>query len=131
MRRSFPSLLLLGLAIFCIAADPATTTTVPSSAPTTAATTRATTARSTGPASQPSVDVKSTGAVGDGKANYTAASQKAIDQAGQLGGGVVSLPAGAYRAGSLFLKSHVTLQIEKDAILVGSTDDADYPSIDT
>jgi polygalacturonase len=75
--------------------------------------------------------VKSTGAVGDGKALDTAAVQKAIDACAAEGGGVVSLPAGAYRCGSLFLKSHVTLQIEKDALLQGSTDDADYPIIDT
>ena len=41
------------------------------------------------------------------------------------------MPAGKYRTGSLFLKNHVTLQIEQGATLVGSTDDTDYPIIDT
>ena len=82
------------------------------------------------PTSQP-FDVKSTGALGDGEANDTAAIQKAIDACADAGGGVVSIPAGTFCSGSLFLKSHVTLQLQKDAILQGSTDDADYPVIDT
>src|SRR5207248_3094364 len=82
------------------------------------------------PTSQP-FDVKSTGALGDGEANDTAAIQKAIDACADAGGGVVRIPAGTFRSGSLFLKSHVTLQLGKDAILQGSTDDADYPIIDT
>jgi polygalacturonase len=77
------------------------------------------------------VDVKSTGALGDGEANDTASIQKAIDDCAANGGGVVSIPAGTFCSGSLFLKSHITLRLEKDAILQGSTDDADYPIIDT
>jgi polygalacturonase len=136
-------MILLVIALCAIAAEPAPptapTTTAPStaatssasSAPSTAPTTVASTAPTTGPASRPSFDVKSTGAIGDGQANDTAAVQKAIDDCAESGGGVVSLPAGAYRCGSLFLKSHVTLQVESQAVLLGSTDDADYPIIDT
>src|SRR5581483_3083888 len=68
---------------------------------------------------------------GDGNANDTAAIQEMIHRCAISGGGVVTLGAGTYRSGSLFLKSHVTLRLEKGAILKGSEDDKDYPTIDT
>ncbi len=128
---------MLTLPALFIAAAPATTTvtTAPTatmiSSPIPVPTSSPGTSPTSAPTSRPIFDVKSTGAIGDGKANDTAAVQKAIDDCAAAGGGVVSLPAGAYRCGSLFLKSHVTFQIEKDALLQGSTDDTDYPIIDT
>jgi polygalacturonase len=98
---------------------------------TTAPTTIATTTPSTAPTSRPTFDVKDNGATGDGQTIDTQAIQKTIDQCATAGGGVVVIPSGTYRSGSLFLKSHVTLQVSKDALLQGSTDETDYPIIDT
>jgi hypothetical protein len=51
------------------------------------------------------------GAVGDGKADNTAAFQAALDKASASGGGVVNVPAGQYRfAGVLSIPGGVTLQ---------------------
>jgi len=51
------------------------------------------------------------GATGDSRKDDTAAIQKALDQAGAQGGGVVLLPAGTYRIeGHLRVPSGVTLQ---------------------
>lgn len=51
------------------------------------------------------------GAVPDGKTDATATIQKALDAAGQAGGGVVELPAGRFRVdGTLTVPRGVTLQ---------------------
>ena len=68
------------------------------------------------------------GAKGDGKTNNTAAIQKAIDKASQNGGTVV-IPEGIYISGTLKLKSNITLEIQRNAILKGITDRAAYPSL--
>ncbi len=63
--------------------------------------------------SQPefALDCRDFGAVGDAKADDTAAIQKALDAAGMQGGGRVNLPAGTYRLeGNLRIPSGVTLQ---------------------
>ena len=52
--------------------------------------------------------------------------QKAINSCAEKGGGVVLFPAGKYISGGLELKSKVTLQFEKGAILQGSAKYADY-----
>jgi hypothetical protein len=57
------------------------------------------------------LNVRDFGAVGDGKADDTAAFQKALDQAGEDGGGIVYAPRGNYRIAShLVLPDDVTLQ---------------------
>ncbi|MES2657634.1 MAG: glycosyl hydrolase family 28 protein [Verrucomicrobiota bacterium] len=71
------------------------------------------------------------GAVADGKTINTAAIQKAIDQAAIDGGGVVEIPAGTFRSGSIFLKKGVELHLAENAVLLGSTDIEDYPKRDT
>ena len=68
-------------------------------------------------------------AAGDGVTNATVAIQNAIDKCAKSGGGVVTLKRGSYVTGALFLRSNVHLRIDKDVILLGSQDDADYPSI--
>src|SRR2546423_6341125 len=61
----------------------------------------------------------------------TAAIQSAIDHCGEAGGGTLTLQSGTYVSGSLFLKSHVTLRLSKGAMVKGSENDDDYPTIDT
>ncbi len=71
------------------------------------------------------------GAVADGKTINTAAIQKAIDQAAEAGGGVVGIPAGTWRSGSIFLKNGVDLDLAENAVLLGSTNIEDYPKRET
>ncbi len=74
-------------------------------------------------------NVRESGAVGDGKTKDTAAIQAALDRCAATGGGIVVVPAGEYLTGSLDIKSHTTLRIEKDTTLVGSPDLDDYPIV--
>ncbi len=53
--------------------------------------------------------------------------QAAIDSLGRQGGGTVVLAHGDYISGTLDLRSHVRLQVEKGARLVASTNLNDYP----
>ena len=56
-------------------------------------------------------NVTTAGALADGRMDCTAAFQKALDDAGRAGGGMVEVPAGRYRiAGNLRVPAHVTLQ---------------------
>jgi len=56
-------------------------------------------------------NVRDSGALGDGQTDDTAAFQKALDEAGAAGGGIVHVPAGAYCIrGSLHIPGAVTLQ---------------------
>lgn len=70
------------------------------------------------------------GARGDGTTLNTAAIQAAIDAAASEGGTVV-FPAGTYLTGSIFVKSGVTLRLDKDVTLLGSRDIAHYPVMPT
>jgi polygalacturonase len=72
-------------------------------------------------------DARAMGAKGDGKTKDTAAIQAAIDACAAKGGGDVRLAAGTYLSAPLTLKSHVHLVLQKDAMLLGSADVADYP----
>lgn len=71
------------------------------------------------------------GAVADGVTLNTSAIQKAIDSAAAAGGGVVEIPAGTFRSGSIFLKDGVGLELAENAVLLGSTDIEDYPKRET
>ena len=71
------------------------------------------------------------GAVGDSKTLNTAAIQRAIDAAGAAGGGVVEIPAGTFRSGSIFLKNGVELYLDEGAVLLGSDQIEDYPKRET
>jgi len=73
--------------------------------------------------------VRDFGATGDGARLDTAALQSAIDAAVKAGGGTVILPPGRYLSGSIYLKSHVTLQLDEGAILLGSTHRLDYQMV--
>ena len=71
------------------------------------------------------VNITKYGAVGDGKTLNTAAIQRAIRACPE--GGTVVVPAGVYKTGSIWLKSNMTLEIQKGATLLGSEDAASYP----
>ena len=65
-------------------------------------------------------------AKGDGVTLDTEAIQTAIDRCSEDGGGVVAFPAGTYLSGTLFLKSHVKMEIGHGAVLLGSRSLSDY-----
>lgn len=71
------------------------------------------------------------GATGDGLKNSTKAIQQAIDSCSKAGGGIVTFGPGQYVTGALFLKSNVHLRLPAGVTLLGSQDDADYPSLST
>ncbi len=70
-------------------------------------------------------NVKDFGAIGNGTAKDTLALQRALD-----GGGTIYIPGGKYLTGTLYLKSHTSLILEDDAVLVGSPDIEDYNTVD-
>ena len=71
------------------------------------------------------------GAEAGGVTLNTAAIQKAIDTASAAGGGVVEIPTGVFRSGSIFLKSGVELYLAEGAVLLGSKQIEDYPKRET
>jgi len=71
-------------------------------------------------------DVRSYGAAGDGKTLDSPAINKAIEAAVAGGGGTVYLPAGTYLAGSIRIRSNITLQIGSGATIVATTDPNAY-----
>ncbi|KDN55811.1 glycoside hydrolase family 28 protein [Flavobacterium seoulense] len=66
------------------------------------------------------------GAKADGKTLNTIAIQKTIDAAFKNKGGIVVFPKGHFLSGSIQLKSNVSLHLEEDAVLLGSTNPVDY-----
>jgi polygalacturonase len=68
--------------------------------------------------------------IADGITLNTKELQRYIDDAAHCRV-TVTLPAGTYRTGSLFLKSGMTLLLNKDVTLIGSQDIADYPEMPT
>jgi len=73
------------------------------------------------------IDVRDYGAVGDGRTLCTAGLNRAVEAAAAAGGGTVLVPAGRYLTGTVYLKSHVTLDLGPGAVVVGSTSLGDYP----
>jgi polygalacturonase len=71
-------------------------------------------------------NVRDYGAKGDGLTLNTAAIQKAIDAAARQGGTVV-FPDGTFLTGAIFVKSGVTLKLDKGVTLLGSRNIEDYP----
>lgn len=69
------------------------------------------------------------GAKADGATLDTRAIQSAIDACAAAGGGMVHLTGGVFLSGTVILKNGVTLAVAGDAVLRGSADIADYPSI--
>ncbi len=78
-------------------------------------------------AAEPRVfDVRQFGAKGDGKTLDTAALQKALDECGQAGGGVVRIPAGVYLSQPIAMRSKTSLLLEAGATLKATDDPKDY-----
>ncbi|MFN3304240.1 MAG: glycoside hydrolase family 28 protein [Roseateles sp.] len=76
------------------------------------------------------VQAQAFGARGDGCTLDTRALQAAIDAAA-LQGAELRLGPGVYLTGALFLKTGMTLRLERGATLLGSRDLADYPLLPT
>jgi hypothetical protein len=66
------------------------------------------------------------GAKPDGKTLNTIAIQSAIDAATGNGGGRVLIPKGKFLTGAFFLKTGTELHLQKEAILLGSTNPKHY-----
>ncbi len=67
------------------------------------------------------------GVVPDGKTLNTVALNRLVNELSAAGGGTLSFPSGRYLTGTIYLKSGVTLNLENGAVIVGSTNIADYP----
>jgi polygalacturonase len=65
-------------------------------------------------------NVRSFGAVGDGRNLDSPAIDQAINAAAAAGGGTVLLPAGTYLSGSIHLKSNIHLLIDAGATILGA-----------
>lgn len=76
------------------------------------------------------VEAQAYGARGDGCTLNTRALQAAIDAAA-LAGAELRLGPGVYLTGALFLKTGMTLRLDRGATLLGSRDLADYPLLPT
>ncbi len=72
------------------------------------------------------VNIRDHGAVGDGKTLCTTAIARAIESCAKAGGGRVLVPAGTWLTGAIHLRSNIELHLEKDAVLLFSTDPKDY-----
>ena len=72
------------------------------------------------------VAIEDYGAKANGKANCTQAIQSAIDEVHKSGGGTIVFSQGTYLAGSIFLKSNITLVIEKGATLKAIPDTSQF-----
>ena len=66
------------------------------------------------------------GAKADGITLNTGAIQRAIDAVNERGGGRLVFGPGKYLTGSIYLKSNVTLHLERGAVLLGSNNPYDY-----
>jgi polygalacturonase len=74
-------------------------------------------------------DARAYGAKADGKTKDTSAVQKAIDGCAAKGGGTVRLAQGTFLIGPIILKSHIVLEVQPRATLLGSQDKTDYPKV--
>ena len=73
------------------------------------------------------INVKDFGAVGDGETDDTASIQTAINCL--PAGGRLFIPEGVYSIAPINLKSHITLELAENAVLLGNTDEKRYPVI--
>ena len=71
------------------------------------------------------------GAKPDGTTLNTKALQSLIDKVSSKGGGRIVFPEGKYLTGGLHLKSKVELHLQKNAVILGSTDPFQYFELQT
>jgi polygalacturonase len=71
-------------------------------------------------ANAPVYNVRSYGAIGDGKALDSPAIDRAIEACVEAGGGTVYVPAGTYLSGSIHLKSNIHLYLDAGATILGA-----------
>ena len=82
-------------------------------------------------------NIRTYGAVGDGKALDSRAINAAIEAAAQAGGGMVYVPAGDYLSGAIHLKSNISLYLEQGATIIATAEnpatayDQAEPSVNT
>lgn len=72
-------------------------------------------------------DLIQLGATGDGVTDATASLHTALAACARDGGGVVVVPTGRWRTGTLRLPARTTLRLDAGAVLVGSPDPAAWP----
>ena len=70
------------------------------------------------------------GAVSGGNVLCTKQIQAAIDECANSGGGCVTVPAGLFLAGTIWLRDNVKLHLEHGAVLKASTNMDDYNTLD-
>src|SRR5258707_224124 len=80
-------------------------------------------------ATQSTFDIRTYGAVGDGKAVDSPAINKAIEAAAAAGGGTVLFPPGTWLSFSIRLKSHVALHLAQGATILAA--DSPLPNATT
>ena len=71
-------------------------------------------------------NVRELGARADGTSSDTRVINKAIEDAGNSGGGTIYFPAGNYLLGSVHLKSNICLFIDQGATLIASSDSTEF-----
>jgi len=71
------------------------------------------------------------GAIDDGQTVNTIAIQTAVDKCSTEGGGEVIIPKGSFLSGAIFLRKGVDLYVENNGVLKGTTNQADYPQVQT
>ena len=71
-------------------------------------------------------NVRDYGAAGDGVQVDSPAINAAIEAAAQAGGGTVFFPAGTYLSYSIHLQDHITLHLDRGAVLKAAVPDADH-----
>ncbi|OVA00188.1 Glycoside hydrolase [Macleaya cordata] len=72
------------------------------------------------------------GGIGDGKTSNTKAFKAAIDHLSKFasdGGGQLIIPPGKWLTGSFNLTSNFTLYLHKDAIILGSEEESEWPDL--
>ena len=71
-------------------------------------------------------NIRAFGAFGDGKTLDTTAINNAMKACARKGGGIVTVPPGEYRSGTIQLLSNVNLHLEAGAVIRGSPNLLDY-----
>ena len=77
----------------------------------------------------PIYNIKSYGAIDDGKALNIDAFAKAIADCKKAGGGIVEVPAGRYLTGPINMVDNMTLQVDAGAFILFDPDRTKYPDI--